>query len=86
MKAMPTYHDFRLFLREEGCSPNFDRAFEAYNDATTLDGTMWEAAADKQAFIAHAFVWAQTPEGRDFWRDIDSRWWQRCDAICGAKK
>lgn len=84
MITTPTYHDFRLFLREEGCSPNFDRAFEAYNDATTFDSMMWEAASEKQAFIAHAFVWAATPEGRDFWCDIDRRWWHRYRELCST--
>ncbi|MBQ3043350.1 MAG: hypothetical protein IJD53_02740 [Alistipes sp.] len=79
--SRPTYQDFRAFLREEGCAPNFDRAFLAYNDATAFDSVMWDAATDKQSLIAVAFVWDKTAEGREFWRNIDLRWWQRYDEL-----
>ena len=68
-----TYHDFRSFLRAEGCAAAFDRAFYDHNDATLLDEALWEAG-DAEYIFGHAFDWTATPEGRDYWRAVDHRW------------
>ena len=71
--GLATYQSFRSFLREQMCEEAFDRAFYAFNDCTALDVSLWEAGESEYIF-AHAFDWSATPEGRDFWRDIDRKW------------
>lgn len=70
---MRRYQLFRTFLREQGCEEAFDRAFYLHNDYTTLDESLWEAA-EATYIICHAFDWAATPEGRQFWLGIDKEW------------
>ena len=70
----PTYQEFRLFLGSMGCEEAFDRAFLDHNHSTALDAALW-AAGEAEYIFAHAFDWSTTPEGRDFWRDIDRNWY-----------
>lgn len=70
---MSRYQQFRTFLRESDCEEAFDRAFYLYNDFTVLDEALWEVG-DEAYFVAHAFDWEATPEGRDFWLEIDLGW------------
>ena len=28
-----------------------------------------------EAFFGRVFDWRKTPEGREFWKGIDKRWW-----------
>lgn len=68
-----SYLRFRTFLREEGCEEAFDRAFCDHNHSTVLDARLWEAG-EAEFIIGHAFDWATTPEGREYWLDLDARW------------
>jgi hypothetical protein len=68
-----TYQEFREFLRAEGCEAQFDLAFLRHNGHTALDAALWEAS-DAEHIIAHAFCWSATPEGRNFWQQIDHKW------------
>lgn len=68
-----TYQEFRAFLGKVGCAEAFDRAFYDHNHATLLDAALWEAA-DAEFVFAHAFDWATTPEGSDYWREVDRMW------------
>ena len=72
---MSSYRLFRSFLREQSCEEIFDRAFYSYNGSTILDEALWEIG-DAEYIFAHAFDWDATPEGRDFWLDIDKQWYQ----------
>jgi hypothetical protein len=36
---------------------------------------LWEIG-DAEYIFAHAFDWNATPEGRDFWLNIDKQWYQ----------
>ena len=78
--ATINYDRFRLFLREQGCEAAFDRAFYNYNGFTHLDEALWKAG-DAECIFGHAFDWRETPEGREFWREIDMRWYR----LCGSK-
>ena len=69
----PTYQSFRAFFGRVGCEEAFDRAFYNHNHATLLDKALWEAA-DAEFIFAHAFDWAATPEGSNFWRAMDQKW------------
>lgn len=68
-----TYARFRKFLNEMGCAGAFDRAFWAHNHCTSLDESLWEAG-EAEFIFGHAFDWSATPEGREFWRQIDRAW------------
>ena len=68
-----TYADFRAFLRAEECEAQFDLAFLLHNGHTALDAALWDAG-DAEYVFAHAFDWATTPEGSNFWRAIDQKW------------
>ena len=74
---MSRYQQFRSFLREQGCEEAFDRAFHLYNGFTVLDESLWEAG-DEVYVVAHAFDWRATPEGREFWLEIDRLWYRLC--------
>lgn len=71
---MDGYDKFCAFLRAEGCFAAFERAFYVHNDFTHFDRQMWAAAYDKSSFLGTAFRWADTPEGRDYWSEIDKKW------------
>ncbi len=71
---MPSYRQFRAFLKDQGCEVAFDQAFFAYNGCTVLDERLWETG-DAEYIFAHAFDWQATPEGRDFWVEIDREWY-----------
>ena len=71
---MSSYSQFRAFLREYGCEAAFDRAFYQYNDYTMLDESLWEVG-DAECIFAHAFDWRGTPEGREFWLEMDKKWY-----------
>lgn len=73
-----TYSDFRAFLRAEGCEAAFDRAFCLFNGHTTLNAALWEMG-EAEFIFAHAFDWAATPEGRMYWREIDRKWYAKCE-------
>lgn len=72
---MSDYQLFRYFLRDEGCEAAFDEAFYHYNGGVTLDARLWEAG-DAAYILGHAFEWSATPEGRDFWAELDRRWYR----------
>lgn len=71
---MSSYSQFRAFLQEHGCEAAFDRAFYQYNDYTMLDESLWEVG-DAECIFAHAFDWRGTPEGREFWLEMDKKWY-----------
>ena len=73
---MLNYKMFRTFLRDQGCESAFDSAFYAHNGCTMLDEALWELG-DGEYIFAQAFEWHATPEGRDFWRDIDREWYRQ---------
>ena len=72
---MSDYRTFRLFLREHGCEAAFDRAYYQYNDFTLLDEALWEAS-DAECIFGHAFDWKATLEGREYWLEIDRKWYR----------
>ena len=57
-----SYRQFRTFLQECDCEEAFDEA-------------LWEAG-DATYIFGYAFDWSDTPEGREYWLDIDKLWTQ----------
>ncbi len=71
---------FRSFLRDNDCERQFDAAFYAQCGANVLDETLADILVIDECFLARAFDWRKTPEGREFWKDIDDKWWRLCRA------
>ena len=71
--GMIDYKTFRRFLQVSGCEAAFDRAFYNHNGFTHLDEALWETG-DAEYIFAHAFDWSATPEGREYWLEIDRVW------------
>lgn len=69
------YQTFRKFLRENSCERQFDRAFYTQCGANVLDETLADILVIDEAFFGRVFRWDKTAEGREFWEDIDRKWW-----------
>lgn len=76
--AMNLYRIFREFLVERGCEKAFDQAFALQNPGYVLDAALWDILGGDEFFLGRAFDWSETPEGRDFWKEIDLTWEQEC--------
>ena len=66
MKMKTTVEEF---LRKERVLTKFKRNV-LEQDTFDLDYLLGKSEAH---YIGGAFSWAETPEGRDFWNDIDER-------------
>ena len=71
------YQTFRRFLRDNDCERQFDAAFYEQCRANVLDETLADILVIDEAFFGRVFRWDLTPEGREFWRDIDDKWWKK---------
>jgi hypothetical protein len=72
---------FREFLEERGCKKAFDQAFALQNPGYVLDAALWDILGGDEFFLGRAFDWSETPEGRDFWKEIDLAWEQECGLV-----
>lgn len=72
------YNRFRDFLRENGCEEAFDRAFAAYNHCAVLDLNLWELLGTDESLFGWCFDWSETVEGREYWKEIDRKWFELC--------
>ena len=70
------YQTFRKFLRDNDCERQFNAAFYAQCGANVLDETLADILVIDECFLGRAFDWRKTPEGREFWLDIDTKWWK----------
>ena len=75
-----SYRQFRTFLQECDCEEAFDEAFYRHNDYISLDEALWEAG-DATYIFGYTFDWSDTPEGREYWLDIDKLWTQFIKSI-----
>ena len=75
------YQTFRQFLRENGCERQFDDAFYEQCGANVLDETLADILVIDEGFFGRVFRWDLTPDGREFWKDIDIKWWNRYLAV-----
>jgi len=69
------FHVFREFLRDNGCLQQFDRNFYTQSGANRLDETLAAYMVIDEAFLNRCFDWSHTPEGREYWKGIDEKWW-----------
>lgn len=59
---------FIAFLKKNNCHEQF------------VKGLMWDnidqlfAQNQPESYISAAFLWEETPEGLDFWLELDKKW------------
>ena len=73
---MDTYKIFRKFLRDNDCEQQFDAAFYEQCGANVLDKTLADILVIDEGFFGRVFRWDVTPEGREYWKEIDMRWFK----------
>lgn len=70
---MCTYNQFKSFLEKEGCFELF--IVNLYEDSHVTPEVYFEARCNDLALlISNAFVWKETPQGREYWRCIECDW------------
>jgi len=69
------YQRLRSFLRDQNCEKEFDRAFYLQCGANYLDERLSEYLVIDESFFGRCFDWCKTKEGRQYWKDIDTLWW-----------
>ena len=73
---MDAYKIFRKFLRDNDCEQQFDAAFYEQCGANVLDKTLADILVIDEGFFGRVFRWDVTPEGREYWKEIDMRWFK----------
>lgn len=72
------YALFQNFLQEHGYSRAFVSEFERLCYGYHLDATLWDILGGDEYFLARAFNWTETKEGREFWAQVDHEWYSTC--------
>ena len=72
---MKAYGTFIQFLQEKGCHKEFNEAFQAQVPGYRLDATLWDILGGDEYIFGRIFDWEQTPQGRQFWAQIDQEWY-----------
>lgn len=80
-KVRLSYDFFLDFLRENSCEHQFKVAFERQNTNLIMDERLWEMLSPDEALFGFIFNWAVTAEGRDYWKDIDEKWYKKVTNI-----
>lgn len=70
------------FLREEGLFEDFVcnvfNANKAENDLDAIEGAKLLVDVLTNADISGAFTWTASPEGWDFWKEVEKRFTEWC--------
>lgn len=72
------YRRFITFLEEHNSTNEFYIEFERQNPGYHLDENLWDILGGDEYFLARAFDWSTTREGRSFWARLDSEWNSAC--------
>lgn len=72
---MVEYTRFRRFLMERGCAREFEEAFGNQHPGYKLDAALWDILGGDEFFLARAFDWTMTKEGREYWAQVDLEWY-----------
>ena len=73
------YNNFKLFkqfLIDKGCYHLYMfNIINCYKDKTS---SIFDVISSKNvySYINSAFTWCETKEGYEYWRKIDSQWWE----------
>lgn len=72
---MCTYNRFKSFLEKEECLEVF--FVNLYEDSHVTPKAYFEAHSnDIELLISNAFVWKETPQGREYWQRVDRKWYE----------
>lgn len=71
------YQTFRSFLRQNDCEKQFDAAFYTQCGANYLDETLAGILVIDEFFFGRCFDWNKTPEGREYWKEVNRLWWKQ---------
>ena len=74
--AMTLYDIFVRFLRSKGCEVVFRENFYRYNYSTQFCRDIWDIMVGDEYFLNRAFCWAETAQGKPYWKDISEEWEQ----------
>lgn len=68
--------DFFEFLTQNKCTLAFLRNFLAHRDGdgNAVDWLVGAFKSDPEKMIISNFVWSKTPEGCDYWKNLNSKW------------
>ena len=72
---MKPYERFILFLQEKECLKEFTEAFNAQSPGYRLDSKLWDILGGDEYIFGRLFDWEQTPQGRQYWAQIDQEWY-----------
>ena len=77
-----TMRKFRKFMRERGAWDAYKRAVRASSVNASgrvvgrpLNLKSIEEGFPEGAWLCDVFVWSRTPEGYDYWNELDQQWW-----------
>ena len=73
---MDLYLTFRCFLSERGCEHEFEEALGSQFPGCRLDANLWDILGGDEFFMGRIFDWTKTTQGRDYWAQIDSEWYE----------
>ena len=73
---MNLYLTFRSFLRDRGCEREFEEAIGSQFPGYRLDANLWDNLGGDEFFMGRIFDWTKTAQGRDYWAQIDSAWYE----------
>ena len=73
---MVAYETFMNFLQEKGCLDIFNEAFQTQAPGYRLDANLWDILGGDEFFLGRVFDWTKTVQGRDYWAQIDSEWYE----------
>ena len=63
---------FKDFLTKEGCLDKFITNTETLNYTKTLEELT--ETNNPANYVMGAFAWDESPEGGEFWEDINAKW------------
>ena len=72
---MNLYLTFRSFLRDRGCEREFEEALGSQFPGYRLDANLWDILGGDEFFLGRIFDWTMTAQGREYWAQIDSEWY-----------
>ena len=73
---MIAYGTFIQFLHEKGCHKEFNEAFQAQAPGYRMDASLWDILGGDEYIFGRVFDWERTPQGRQFWAQIDQEWYE----------
>ena len=69
---------FLVFLENNNCTEQFKINFHNDKDHDSLDDLIKEG---EYFLIIQAFLWDGTPEGEEYWSDIDQLWYEYYESM-----